>query len=101
MFLADVGLDAADDEVHYSETAGGGFASSAVIRLVANLDALRFDEITRVRESRMHGTGAVMVVDAALPNGEPRLGLEADGVDLLRNIVGSASDVLRPGLTRL
>jgi hypothetical protein len=65
---AEVGLDAADGEVHHGEAAGGGVALLAVDADVAELAAVGFDEFFRLHE---HAAGAAGgVVDAALVGGE-------------------------------
>ena len=48
VFLAEVGLDAADGEVHDGEVAGGGVALLAVDGEVARLATMRFDELFRL-----------------------------------------------------
>ena len=68
VFLADVGLDAADGEIHDGEAAGGGVALLAVDGDVAELAAVGFDEFFRLHE---HAAGAAGgVADAALVGGE-------------------------------
>ena len=61
---AEVGLDAAQGEVHHGQAAGGGVALLAVDADVAELAAVGFDEFFRLHE---HAAGAAAgVVDAAL-----------------------------------
>ena len=63
VFLADVGLDAADGQIHDGEAARGGVALLAVDGDVAELAAVGFDEFFRLHE---HAAGAARgVVDAA------------------------------------
>ena len=60
---AEVGLDAAQGEVHHGEAAGGGVALLAVDADVAELAAVGFDELFRLHE---HAAGAAAgIVDAA------------------------------------
>ena len=63
VFLADVGLDAAEGQIHDGQTTRGGVALLAVDGNVAELAAVRFDEFLRLHE---HAAGAAGgVVDAA------------------------------------
>ena len=68
LHLTEVGLDAAQGEVHHGEAAGGGVALLAVDGDVAELAAVAFDELFRLHE---HAAGAAGgVVDAALVGGK-------------------------------
>ena len=81
LLCAEVGLDAADGEVHHGEAARGGVALLAVDGDVAEPAAVGFDEFFRLHE---HAAGtAARIVDAALV-GREHLDQEAD--DALRRV---------------
>ena len=81
LLVAEVGLDAADGEVHHGEAAGGGVALLAVDADVAEPAAVGFDEFFRLHE---HAAGAAAgIVDAAFVGSEH---LDEEAHDALRGV---------------
>ena len=89
---AEVGLDAAQGEVHDGETAGGGVALLAVDADVAELAAVGFDEFFRLHE---HAAGtAAGIVNAAFVGSEH---LDEETHDTLRSVELAAFLALSTG----
>ena len=64
MFWPEVGLDAADRQVHHRQAAGGGVALLAIDRNIAQLAAVAFHKLLALHK---HAAGAAAgIVDAAL-----------------------------------
>src|SRR5437588_9385255 len=81
LLFAEIGLDAADGEVHHGEAACGGVALLTVDGDVAELAAVRFDEFFRLHE---HAAGtAARVVNTAFVWSEH---LDEEAHDALRSV---------------
>ena len=88
---AEVGLDAAQGEVHHREAAGGGVALLAVDADVAELPAVGLDEFRRGRRSRPSHTRGLEAAFVGLQH------LHDEGDEALRGEVLAALFALGDG----
>ena len=96
VLFAEIGVDAADGEVHHGQAPGGGVALLAVDADVAEPAAVGFDELLRLHEHAARA--AAGIVDAAFV-GREHLDQQADdalrGVELAAFLALGAGELAR------